>query len=342
MKLSDLVKITTLTLALASNVAWSGSKEEQRKYTFSEYNQEVNTLLTQGGYENGLNIDSHSTYTYMDIYFDTEYFDLFKSGYSFRVRRRLYDDGDISWGIQLKSEMKKVGEDRLEIELDTEDILDYQVKYKGDKVQLIKILNKVFNSVADRLDGHPDLDLDNELDELKEWVKYEVKDALRAPGRKPFEKLVNLEKNPESTFGALDTDTFAPIIAGRSTRVRSHIYVDITNTTDTLSNLKPSEKSKKKTPEYLQADHLIWTMEASFDNSVFIPLRQGKYGDKDWCDDCGRRAYIKEYEVENKYQPEDEASFILGIYEKSLNELGAESLIHSKYHQAASIIYDIR
>ncbi|WP_394147258.1 hypothetical protein [Shewanella atlantica] len=331
------IKLLLLQLVLTSSCVLAGSDEQQRKYDFDDYNAEVVELLTEGSYVSGLNVDVHSTYQYMDIYFDTKNQDLYNNGLSFRVRKRVYEDGDISWGVQLKSEMTESGETRMEVEIDSEEVEDYRVKFRGDDVALTYVLNEVFVAVSHKLEGGDKLGIDDQLSEIESWAEDELDDAKRAPGRSPFETLLNLSNGEEFVFKSLKG--FAPIIAGRSERIRSHIYVDLTDTTDELINLAPSEKSAKKTPEYLQQEHLIWTMEASYDNSQFIPLRKGETGDDGWCDDCGRRANIREYEVENKYSPSDSGTFILDIYENAIVDMGAYSTLDSKYHQAASAIY---
>lgn len=334
------LKLSLLTLALISSSAFCGDEEEQRKYDFTDYTPEVISLLESGGYVSGLNIDAHSTYTYMDIYFDTEDLDLYHNGFSFRVRKRTYDDGEISWGAQLKSEMNAPGEERMEVEIDTEEMQDYLVKFQGEDTRLTQILNTVFNAINNKVAGADKLNIKDELDEIADWAEAELKDAKRAPSRAPFETLYNLHLDQDH-YDFDDLKGFAPIVGGVSVRVRSHIYVDLNNTTDALINLPASEKSNKKTPDYLQADHLIWTMEASYDNSTFIPLRKGTLGQDGWCNDCGRIATLREYEVENKYKPLDEGSFVLDIYEEALTDLGGYTTLNSKFHQAISSIYEV-
>ena len=299
--------------------------EEQRKYVFEDFDNKVEQLLTEGGVVDGITIKQHSTYTYMDIYLDTREFDLYHNNFSFRIRRRVYGDGSVNWGVQLKSEMSEPGAARMEVEIDHDDVIDYKIEYKDEKIKLTKLLDDIFDSVSKKLED-PDhkLKLGRELDALDEWLEDKVKDSNKAP----FAKLRELDDDLkfESSLKSL-----GPIMASRSIRVRSHCYVDLDNTTDELASLTPSEMNADKVPAELQRDNLVWTMEASYDNATFLPLDKGT---------CNDRADIKEFEVENKYRPLEKGSFILDIFENALFfDYGADVNLDSKYRQSAEAIY---
>ncbi len=303
----------------------SDKVEEQRKYLFSNFDENLEALLTQGGEVAGINIKQHSTYSYMDIYIDNREFDLYKNNLSFRIRRRTYDDGSINWGIQLKSEMLNPGDVRMEVEIDHEDVIDYKVKYKNDKIKLIDLLDEIFDSVVNKInDSDADLKLGKELDALEEWLEDKAKDS----GKAPFKKLRDLKDDLD--FDA-SLKSLRPVIIGRSTRIRSHCYVDLNDTIPELSSLEASEMNENKVPAELQADNLIWTMEASYDNAVFLPIQKGT---------CADMALVKEFEVENKYRPLDNGRFIMDIFENGLiSQYGMVVKLDSKYRQSVEQIY---
>ena len=70
-------KLALLLLIFSFNIL-AGGLEEQRKYVFEKISPEFNELITKGQLK-GLSVKNHSTYTYYDIYLDTEDNALYKN-----------------------------------------------------------------------------------------------------------------------------------------------------------------------------------------------------------------------------------------------------------------------
>ena len=123
-----LIKFVTLFALFISAVF--AQEEEQRKYVFTTPSTNTITIINGGGQLDGLTIKKHSDFEYFDLYLDTENLALIKNKLSLRIRKRDYGNGEIAYGIQLKSEMLKAGDIRMEID---ENELDYMTIYFNGK-----------------------------------------------------------------------------------------------------------------------------------------------------------------------------------------------------------------
>lgn len=306
--------IASLTLLLSLAVAHAQT-EEQRKYIFADLNE--STLRTVDGEAviNGLTIKKHSVYEYFDLYLDTAEFDLLKMNLSLRIRKRDYGNGTIEYGMQLKSEMLKTGDIRMELD-ETE--LDYmQVFYRGHVIKLQNVLAAIYENFQAKLatgeavDLASDPDMQENLNILKTWLAFKANSAI-APLQKLRQLKLSLEKR----------QTLRPVILGRSVRTRSHVFIDRKNTTDDLREFAASTRPEIEIPAGVKSQDKVWTMEASFDRAQFYRV------------DAPGKHLINEFEVENKYLPHENSRELLSRFEDGLiSELAAEVNLESKYLQ---------
>lgn len=310
--MKNLIASAVLLLSIAVARAQT---EEQRKYVFPSLNQRTLQTVNGGAVLNGLTIKKHSVYEYYDLYLDTQDFDLLKMNLSLRIRKRDYGNGTIEYGMQLKSEMLKAGDIRMEID-ETE--LDYmQVYYRGHVIKLQNVLAAIYENFqaklasGDGVDLSQDQDMQENLNILKTWLAFKANSAV-APLQKLRQLKLSLEKRR----------TLRPVIIGRSVRTRSHVYIDRKNTTDDLVHFAASTRSELETPAGVKGEDKIWTMEASFDRAQFYRL------------DLAGSHLINEFEVENKYLPHENSRELLTRFEDGLiSELSAEVNLESKYLQ---------
>ncbi|MFP5492252.1 MAG: CYTH domain-containing protein [Bacteriovoracia bacterium] len=310
--MKNLIASAVLLLSIAVARAQT---EEQRKYVFSALNERTLQTVDGGAVLNGLTIKKHSVYEYYDLYLDTEELDLLKMNLSLRIRKRDYGNGTIEYGMQLKSEMLKAGDIRMEID-ETE--LDYmQVYYRGHVIKLQNVLASIYESFQAKLASGEVVDLSNDADMqenlniLKTWLAFKANSAV-APLQKLRQLKLPLEKR----------QTLRPVIIGRSVRTRSHVYIDRQNTTEDLVNFAASTRSILETPEGVKGEDKVWTMEASFDRAQFYRV------------DAPGKHLINEFEVENKYLPHENSRELLTRFEDGLiSELAAEVNLESKYLQ---------
>lgn len=303
-------------LFLLSIVVARAQTEEQRKYVFPELSEQTLQTVSIGAVVNGLTIQQHSVYEYQDLYLDTDDLDLLKRNLSLRIRRRDYGNGTIEYGMQLKSEMLKAGDVRMEID---ESELDYMsVVYRGERRSLQGVLGKIFESFSQKLSAGRDVDLtgDSDLQEnfevLNAWLAFKADSAIA-----PLQKLRNLG------LSLAKRRTLAVRLIGRSVRTRSHVFIDRANTDPALADYPASSRPSAETPERLRSADRVWTMEASFDRAQFYSLASN------------RNHLINEFEVENKYLPHADSRELLERFEAGLvGELGARVNLESKYLQS--------
>lgn len=311
--------ILLLSIVISFN-SFAGDTEEQRKYVFNGDTSKFEAFMS-GGVLDGLSSKNHSEYTYTDIYIDTENLDLYKNNLSLRLRKRDYGDGTTEYGIQLKSEMLNHGDIRMEVEED--ELNFYQVVHEGQVYSLQKTIDAMiaqFLKVSENATRSTVLTQDSEMNVLNErllsWLRFKVNAAIG-----PFQKLNRLLKDKANLA------TIRPMLIGMSKRSRSHIIIDKKNTTEDLVNIAQNSRSSADIPSDIAQEHLVWVMETSLDSAKFYSL-YNKYAHK-------VEATIHEYEVENKYRPDEVGTKIMNKFESSLiRSFKAQSNLESKYRQS--------
>lgn len=303
-------------LFLLSIAVARAQTEEQRKYVFPDLTEQTLQTVSVGAVVNGLTIQQHSVYEYQDLYLDTEDLDLLKRNLSLRIRRRDYGNGTIEYGMQLKSEMLRAGDVRMEID---ESELDYMtVVYRGERRSLEGVLDSLFENFSRKLDSGRavdlagDLTLQENLEVLNVWLTFKADSAIA-----PLQKLRTLG------LPLSKRRTLAVKLIGKSVRTRSHVFIDRRNTDPELIAFPASIRPSSETPERLRSTDRIWTMEASFDRAQFYSVVSN------------RNHLINEFEVENKYLPHANSRELLERFEAGLvGELGARVNLESKYLQS--------
>lgn len=316
-----LIKFITLFALFISAVF--AQEEEQRKYVFTTPSTNTITIINGGGQLDGLTIKKHSDFEYFDLYLDTENLALIKNKLSLRIRKRDYGNGEIAYGIQLKSEMLKAGDIRMEID---ENELDYMTIYfNGKKIPLNKTLETIyqrFNQIisgTEKVDLTQDAVLKEQIGVLNHWISFKVNAAIA-----PFQKLRNLK------IDRAELATLRPLLLGKSIRARSHVFIDRESTTPDLINFKASQMEASSIPAMLQSNRYVWLMESSFDRAIFFGLEKSGFH------------IINEYEVENKYRPLLQGREMLDRFEQQVvRQLDGDINLESKYLQSMKEIYQL-
>lgn len=302
--------------------------EEQRKYKIATLSSVLRTKLSEQSHTNGFSLRGHATYIYNDIYFDTASYALLKNKLSLRLRQRQLLDGRLEYAFQLKSEMDKPGAKRMEVEKEAWYLRQYRVRFNGKRIRLIKMLKQLFLSVNQSIEAKETplcqaCHIKAMEQSLIRWVKENLNDRYG-----PFRQLDKLKD--DGLFTAKDLATLRPVLLGKSTRHRSHIFIDTSNTTEDLKGTKASKVPKADVPTLMKKKGLIWTMEASFDESLFFPFGEGNLAGFS----------LMEFEVENKYLPSNQGSHFLGLYQKGIiDAFGMQISQDSKYLQSANIFF---
>lgn len=308
------LKITSALVCLFASLSAFSQTEEQRKYVFAKPDIKTLETINGGGVLDGLTIKKHSDYVYFDMYLDTANLALLKNKLSLRIRKRNYSNGSIEYAIQLKSEMLKPGDVRMEID-ETE--LDYfNVFYKKSKISLKSVLENIFSRFEILTDNNNSIHDDSIINEniriLKTWLEFKVGAAIG-----PFQKLNKFR------IGKAELQTLKPLLIGKSIRGRSHVFIDRQNTSLDLVDFPASQMDASNIPTDLQDFKLVWLMETSFDQAMFHSVESNKVH------------HIVEYEVENKYQPLEAGRGMLNRLEnKLINQFKAEVNLESKYLQS--------
>lgn len=281
------------------NHAFSGSIEEQRKYSFAPNTPETQIETLLASTVDGYSFYRHSRFQTHDIYLDTPDLTLKKAGYSFRLRRVEKNQNPYEYAIQFKREMTTFGSSRIEVE------------YKDFSKQFVQ--GEPVREVIDHLIESPQ-DKTNAL-KISKWI--ELKKSSSLP---PFQTLRDLKFSQHS---------FAPKVLGYSVRARAHIYVDKKRTVDFKSTLKPSQKAQKFLDSYFKENpEKIWLMEASWDISNFQKVPAD-----------GATFRINELEIENKFRPRAKGTLMLDDLEsKLIQKYKIKPQSNSKYSQAAEAL----
>ncbi len=145
---------------MAFHVKAKSNDEDQRKYT-----SKVTATHFLQGYKNKNFVFTYKTnYKAQDIYFDTDQFNLFKTGYSLRMRRvKDLTSNKFQYAIQLKNEKNKYKTIRKEFEGK-----DFDFQY----VDTSKV-TQIVDDIWDKKDK-------NKLNELYRWL-YRKTDSVISP-----------------------------------------------------------------------------------------------------------------------------------------------------------------
>lgn len=296
--------------------------EEQRKYIFPDGADSIQQLI-KAGQVNGLTAKKHSDYVYVDIYLDTDDLALYKNNLSLRIRKRDFGDGTFEFGMQLKSEMLKNGDVRMEVE---EDELNFYQIVLDDKttVKLQDELQVIFERFQTLIAENEQVQLKNDsimsakLENVSTWIKFKLAAAIA-----PFQKLAKIKNISQESL-----QTLKPVLIGQSKRQRVHIYIDRNNTIDELVNFPASARDLLGTPAVLRGEDYVWTMEASFDSAKFYLLSHQITSSLNYHG-------INEFEVENKYLPHENSKVLLEKFEAGLILThGAQVNLESKFKQS--------
>lgn len=315
------IKLLVLCISFFSLGTYAQT-EEQRKYVFSKITPEFMSMINSGKVS-GLSTMKHSDYTYVDIYLDTADLALYKNNLSLRIRKRHFGNGIVEYGMQLKSEMIKHGDVRMEVE---EDELDFYNIVLDDKttVKLQDELNTVFKRFISLVESdensiiRDDSIISSKLLNINKWIAFKLSSPIA-----PFQKLNRVESISKESLR-----TLKPVMIGKSQRQRVHIYIDRENTSDDLINFPASSRALSSTPEVLRSKTKIWTMESSFDSAKFYPLVNTLNNGSSF-------HQINEYEVENKYLPHANSNVLLNRFEQGLiKNYKADINLESKYKQS--------
>jgi hypothetical protein len=308
-----LVYTLFLVALLSVQLLHAQGVEEQRKYVVNT-NASLQNLTDSTTLLNGLLFHTHSKYTYFDVYMDTPELDLYKNNLSLRFRKRIFANGDTTYGMQLKSEMQSATSIRMEVEETELDL--YKIKNNTSHVALIDVLNVFFFQLENgRIDANT-TEIKNAIALLQAWVSFKADGCIV-----PFQKLLYLNLKG---LELAKIKTLTPVIFGADTRMRGHVYINPTNTNSALSNMQLNAVQTSTTPLFFKTNKsYIWALETSLDSAVFYPLFNCNIPKVD----------INEYEVENKYNPKAVGTIIMNMLELGLKNK-VETQLDSKYRQS--------
>ncbi|MEQ1876782.1 MAG: hypothetical protein ABL958_09050 [Bdellovibrionia bacterium] len=277
----------------------SAGVEEQRKYVFENSLTRPQFEKLLKGTRGDFRYHYHSDYFSQDVYWDTKDQNLKNAGLSLRLRRVKKGKAEFAYAFQIKSEMSKRDETRMEIEYK-----DFFLEFsKGRPV------TDWINEFFDETDKRPQAAV-----ALTEWFETKKGSSLG-----PIQELRRR---------GLEANEFEPRLINRSERVRFHIYVDSKRPVETIGVVKQSAKEPEQVPEFFKKhSNFVWTAEGSLDFANFEPVAASRDG----------KFQVIELEIENKYRPRDIGSRLLEGAEKSgiLNWNGKPSM-ESKYARASS------
>ena len=289
--------------------------EEQRKYIFGK-DTSIVALLPSINALSGLQIYSHSIYYYEDIYLDSPTFDLAKKGYSLRFRKRNFEDGSISYSMQLKNEMTELSAIRMEV--DEPELDFYKIQKSGEWVSITTVLDQLYAhpSSEDPAELSPATAASMEL--ICEWIRFKASAPIS-----PFQKIRFLEGD---AVGLEIIQKLAPVLVGSAHRSRIHVYLDPKTLKEEWKQLPKNKIAASLLPDFFRMNPTYtWILEASVDASRFYSLVQPQKTPFD----------IAELEVENKYNEKPEGTKFLDIFEKTLTEdFGLKKEYASKYKQS--------
>lgn len=251
----------------------------------------------------GFKMITYDTLVYNDLYLDTEDFQLYKSGFSLRFRRKELNDNSV-YSFQLKSEANLFGVERIEV--DQFDLDIYEIEIEQQWVKLVHGLDAIFDESSENVNDF--------LKGIAQWCsnKYEAPLA-------PFQKLRELEER-----GVIDkVFKLKPVLKGISFRTRSHV---VNNRYNGCKLDKRSDQLKQ--PKYFKEHKdVCWLMETSFDRSIFEVLHEDNHMEFE----------INEFEIENKASfPVEDRVYLYNFSTLIASRYGLVKEHYSKYKQVIS------
>ena len=301
--------------------SFSQNTEEQRKYIFGK-DTSIVALLPSINALGELRLFSHSVYYYEDIYLDSPTFDLAKKGYSLRFRKRNFEDGSISYSMQLKNEMTELSAIRMEV--DEPELDFYKLKKSGEWVSITTVLDQLFAHLSSENPAELSAKTIESIELICEWMRFKASAPIST-----FQKIRFLEGD---AVGLEIIQKLTPVFVGSSHRSRMHVYLDPKALKDEWKQLPKNKIPANMLPEFFQINPTYnWILEVSVDASRFFSLVQPQKTPFD----------IAELEVENKYSEKQEGTKFLNIFEKSLlEEFGLKKEYASKYKQSVTFFGD--
>lgn len=285
-----------------------GQTEEQLKFGFNDPIKFKNTIVSSHSFEE-LKTFYHSKSSYYDLYLDTKDLLLFNNKLSLRMRKRIFD-GDtnqVSYTMQLKSEMSDTSSLRMEI--DEPELDFYRVKHHGSWTSITNLMDKLFYAIDNEMVGATD-SISYIMESLQSWITFKIGAPIS-----PFQELI------AKGFDLNQLKTLGPVLGGKSIRYRSHIYSEDLSYQSFLKN----ELKENNTPTFFNKNKANWLLESSLDESRFFILQDENY----------KSTVVSEYEVENKHSNANEGKKALLEYRNILeNNYEAYPKLDSKYSQA--------
>ncbi len=288
--------------------------EVQRKYTV-EQPLNFQYFIKNSDQIGKVKMNYHSSVVYYDLYFDTPNHDLFKNKLSLRLRKRVGPGNNMTYGFQLKSEMKAIGGERLEVE-ETE--LDfYLIKVGKEWVGLSSVLDQIFSENV----GKNNDDIKILLKAIKDWMAFKSGAPIS-----PFQKLKYLYPD---VFTDTKIGTLEPVVIGISDRLRSHLYLDRSVEKDSIVSYSGKRVAISELPIFFRENPFyLWLYETSFDISTFYPLLESEHNSFE----------ITEFEVENKLIGTNN-KFIGSIETELKTKYKLKHNLDSKYRQSVQYFY---
>lgn len=251
-------------LLFLGHSSFGQNTEEQRKYIFGK-DTSIVALLSSINTLNGLQIFPHSIYYYEDIYLDSPTFDLAKKGYSLRFRKRNFEDGTISYSMQLKNEMTELSAIRMEV--DEPELDFYKLQKSGEWVSITTVLDQLFAHLSSQNPAEISSATATSIELICEWIQFKASSPISA-----FQKIRFLEGD---AVGLEIIQKLAPVLVGSSHRSRMHVYLDPTSSKEEWKQLPKNKMAANMLPEFFRMNPTYtWLLEASVDASRFYSLVQ--------------------------------------------------------------------
>lgn len=289
----------------------SAAQPTEEQFKFSLPDSLTNVAFVYGLKTKGsLPVYFHSDYTYYDVYLDTPDDLLLKSGFSLRMRKRVWPDSTLSYSMQLKSEMGDSSAVRLEVE---EKELDfYRTRNEaGDTLFLVQLMDRLFETMDSPDDAEKNGGFQSAKGQIEAWLQQMAGGSIT-----PFQYL----KHFDGTIFTTDRIASLKVKAvGISHRWRGHVYVDENNP----FGIQPYYGVHDEIPAFFVANPgKIWLMETSLDHAVF------------YLDGKKEPVELREFEVEKKFQEDAIAREKMEAFiEEIVRNLELKPQTSSKYRQ---------
>lgn len=309
-----------LALCCMANGLRAQNTEEQRKYTVTSPDS-LAFVLDSSKYLEGFSFHKHAEVVYQDLYFDTPEFALYTNNLSLRFRKRYLGDGQISYSLQLKSEIENDTARRMEA--DEPELDFYKVKDGDNWVSLTDVLDVLFKQNIDH-----GLITKNEktlhaISLIQQWIAFKADGIV-----KPFQKLARLNLpglHVENLKG------LQPVIYGSDKRIRLSAYINPQHTSATLGAIPLNQAIIEDRPGLFNDNYQYnYVIECSLDDAVFYAFSDSVHG----------KITLEEFEIENKYKPVHTGTVLMSHLSDALLGLGGLQLQpDSKYRQCVLHFY---